>query len=148
MGSVKGPFRLSDTLVLRKIPKELNTITKLSGHFEKFGTIVNLQVSKTITNYMYTHYRNTCTCTHIVKHVHVAYCSYPDSQVRYENDPESAIVQFTNPHEAKKAHDSVEAVLNNRFIKVYYLKNNGQQPFSFGQKENFLKTSVREAHAQ
>lgn len=36
--------RSSDTIVLRKIPKDLNTITKLSGYFEKFGNIVNLQV--------------------------------------------------------------------------------------------------------
>lgn len=36
--------RHSDTLILKKIPRELNTITKLSAHFEKFGTIINLQV--------------------------------------------------------------------------------------------------------
>jgi hypothetical protein len=65
----------------------MNTITKLSGYFERFGTIVNLQV-------------------------------------RYEGDPESAIVQFSSPFEAKAAHDCTEAVLNNRFIRVYYLKVN------------------------
>ena len=35
----------SDTLIIRKIPREHNTITKLSSHFERFGTIVNLNVS-------------------------------------------------------------------------------------------------------
>ncbi|XP_019862843.1 PREDICTED: RNA-binding protein 27-like [Amphimedon queenslandica] len=84
-GAKPHPGRSSDTIVLRKIPKDLNTITKLSGYFEKFGNIVNLQV-------------------------------------RYENDPESAIVQFSSPSEAKAAHDCTEAVLNNRFIRVYYLK--------------------------
>ena len=59
-------------------------------------------------------------------------------QVRYENDPESAIVQFTSPQEAKKAHDATEAVLNNRFIKVYYLKNTGG-----GHRDNTIKTVVR-----
>lgn len=41
----RGPGRPSDTLIIRKIPRELNTITKLSSHFEKFGTVVNLTVS-------------------------------------------------------------------------------------------------------
>ena len=44
MGGVKHPSRPSDTIVLRKVPRDLNTITKLSGYFERFGTIVNLQV--------------------------------------------------------------------------------------------------------
>ena len=39
------PRQPSDTLIVRKIPRESNTITKLSSHFEKFGTIVNLTVS-------------------------------------------------------------------------------------------------------
>lgn len=43
-------------------------------------------------------------------------------QVRYEGDLEGAMVQFSSPAEAKKAHDSAEAVLNNRFIRVGYLR--------------------------
>lgn len=31
-------------LEVRKIPRELNNITKLNEHFSKFGTIVNIQV--------------------------------------------------------------------------------------------------------
>ena len=65
-------------------------------------------------------------------------------QVRYENDPESAIVQFSTPQDAKRAHNATEAVLNNRFIKVYYLKNTGMSPFNTGsgQKENVMGTSI------
>ena len=65
-------------------------------------------------------------------------------QVRYENDPESAIVQFSSPQEAKAAHDSVEAVLNNRFIRVYYLKNTGLGGVTnlWGQNDRQIKTSV------
>lgn len=60
--------------------------------------------------------------------------------MRYENDPESAIVQFSSPAEAKAAHNCAEAVLNNRFIKVYYLKggfaaNRAQQQLGMGQIE-------------
>lgn len=43
-------------------------------------------------------------------------------QVRYEGDPEGALVQFSNHIEAKKAHSSTEAVLNNRFIRIYFLR--------------------------
>lgn len=35
-------------LEVRKIPRELNNITKLNEHFSKFGTIVNIQVRCTI----------------------------------------------------------------------------------------------------
>lgn len=50
------PMRPSDTLIIRKVPRELNTITKLSSHFEKFGTIVNLTVSASVIVH---------TCTHV-----------------------------------------------------------------------------------
>ncbi len=43
-------------------------------------------------------------------------------QVRYEGDFEGAMVQFSSPSEAKKAHDCTEAILNNRFVRVYYLR--------------------------
>ena len=75
-------------------------------------------------------------------------------QVHYDNDPESAIVQFSSPAEAKAGHDCAEAVLNNRFIKVYYLKsvcaaNRAQQQLGMGQielvstvsKNSFMKCS-------
>ena len=42
--SIRLPQRASEALILRKVPRELNSITKLSAHFEKFGTIVNLTV--------------------------------------------------------------------------------------------------------
>ena len=40
----RGPMKPSDTLIIRKIPRDLNTVAKLSSHFEKFGTVVNLTV--------------------------------------------------------------------------------------------------------
>ena len=38
------PTQLSSALILRKVPFELNTVAKLSNYFEKFGTVVNVQV--------------------------------------------------------------------------------------------------------
>lgn len=43
-----------------------------------------------------------------------------NSQVAYQGDPEGALIQFATHEEAKKAISSTEAVLNNRFIKVYW----------------------------
>ncbi|KAM6907882.1 RNA-binding protein 27 [Xenentodon cancila] len=70
-------------LEVRKIPRELNNITKLNEHFSKFGTIVNIQVV-------------------------------------FGGDPESALIQYTKNEEARRAISSIEAVLNNRFIRVYW----------------------------
>lgn len=41
-------------------------------------------------------------------------------QVCYEGDPEAAIVTFSSHAEANAAYRSTEAVLNNRFIKVFW----------------------------
>ncbi|XP_051955495.1 LOW QUALITY PROTEIN: RNA-binding protein 27 [Xyrauchen texanus] len=70
-------------LEVRKIPRELNNITKLNEHFSKFGTIVNIQVV-------------------------------------FGGDPEAALIQYTANEEARRAISSIEAVLNNRFIRVYW----------------------------
>lgn len=41
-------------------------------------------------------------------------------QVCYDGDPEAAIVTFSSHAEANVAYRSTEAVLNNRFIKVFW----------------------------
>ncbi|CAL1271983.1 unnamed protein product [Larinioides sclopetarius] len=41
-------------------------------------------------------------------------------QVGYDSDPEAALVQFMTDAEATAAYRSSEAILNNRFIKVFY----------------------------
>jgi len=41
-------------------------------------------------------------------------------QVQFEGDPASALVTFASPTEAEMAFSSAEAVLGNRFIKVFY----------------------------
>lgn len=44
-------------------------------------------------------------------------------QVNFGGDPEAALVTFQLPSEAKSAYRSTEAVLNNRFIKVFWHNN-------------------------
>lgn len=46
-------------------------------------------------------------------------------QVAYQNDPEGALIQFASPDEAKRAMQSTEAVLNNRFIRVNWFREDG-----------------------
>lgn len=48
-------------------------------------------------------------------------------QVNYEGDPEAALITFFSHAEANAAYRSTEAVLNNRFIKVFWHQNDGKQ---------------------
>ena len=41
-------------------------------------------------------------------------------QIKYDNDPEGAVVQFASHPEAAAAHRCPEAVLGNRFIKLFW----------------------------
>ncbi|KAM4676764.1 RNA-binding protein 27 [Discoglossus pictus] len=76
-------------LEVRKIPPDLNNITKLNEHFSKFGTIVNIQVA-------------------------------------FQGDPEGALIQYLTNDEARRAISSTEAVLNNRFIRVLWHRENSE----------------------
>ncbi|KAG5882370.1 hypothetical protein JTB14_036294 [Gonioctena quinquepunctata] len=48
-------------------------------------------------------------------------------QVQYEGDPEAAIITFSSHAEANAAYRSTEAVLNNRFIKVFWHNTNNAE---------------------
>lgn len=47
-------------------------------------------------------------------------CLLTSAQVAFGGDPEAALIQYTKNEEARKAISSIEAVLNNRFIRVYW----------------------------
>lgn len=110
-GAAGGGFNCA--LELKKVPVGLNNITHLNKHFEKFGKIVNIQVS-------------------------------------FEGDPEAAIVTFSSYAEANAAYRSTEAVLNNRFIKVFWHSPEGKVPSVPGpglpvaEKENNLLQAQEE----
>uniref|UniRef100_A0A8D3D9R0 RNA binding motif protein 27 n=1 Tax=Scophthalmus maximus TaxID=52904 RepID=A0A8D3D9R0_SCOMX len=89
---------MNTKLEVRKIPRELNNITKLNEHFSKFGTIVNIQVV-------------------------------------FGGDPEAALIQYTKNEEARRAISSIEAVLNNRFIRVYWHRECGVNATGLQQQE-------------
>ncbi|XP_063784181.1 RNA-binding protein 27 isoform X2 [Pseudophryne corroboree] len=93
LGFVKK-FQYNNTkLEVRKIPQDLNNITKLNEHFSKFGTIVNIQVA-------------------------------------FQGDPEGALIQYLTNEEARRAISSTQAVLNNRFIRVLWHRENNEQQSS------------------
>lgn len=43
----------------------------------------------------------------------------------FGGDPEAALIQYTKNEEARRAISSIEAVLNNRFIRVYWHREPG-----------------------
>lgn len=62
--------------------------------------------------------------------------------VCYEGDPEGAIVTFSSHAEANAAYRSTEAVLNNRFIKVFWHSPND------GKQENVPPRTVKDRLGQ
>uniref|UniRef100_A0A8D0HDS4 RNA binding motif protein 27 n=1 Tax=Sphenodon punctatus TaxID=8508 RepID=A0A8D0HDS4_SPHPU len=48
-------------------------------------------------------------------------------QVAFKNDPEAALIQYLTNDEARRAISSTEAVLNNRFIRVLWHRENNEQ---------------------
>ncbi|XP_047542538.1 RNA-binding protein 26 isoform X1 [Vanessa atalanta] len=67
-------------------------------------------------------------------------------QVCYEGDHEAALITFSTPTEANVAYKSTEAVLNNRFIKVFWHnpENKQENTAPGGQKAN--KQADRQNH--
>ncbi|KAK5918226.1 hypothetical protein CgunFtcFv8_003005 [Champsocephalus gunnari] len=49
-------------------------------------------------------------------------------QVVFGGDPEAALIQYTKNEEARRAISSTEAVLQNRFIRVYWHREPGTNP--------------------
>lgn len=62
-------------------------------------------------------------------------------QVCYNGDAEGALVTFSSHAEAQAAYRSTEAVLNNRFIKVFWHNKESESPEMKGKQENVPPTS-------
>ncbi|KAM9333706.1 RNA-binding protein 27 isoform 2-T2 [Pholidichthys leucotaenia] len=56
-------------------------------------------------------------------------------QVVFGGDPEAALIQYTKNDEARRAISSIEAVLNNRFIRVYWHREPGTNNTGLQQQE-------------
>lgn len=51
--------------------------------------------------------------------------TFTPAQVAFGGDPEAALIQYTKNEEARRAISSIQAVLNNRFICVYWHREPG-----------------------
>lgn len=58
----------------------------------------------------------------------------------FGGDPEAALIQYTKNEEARRAISSTEAVLNNRFIRVYWHREPGTN--ATGQQEQSSGSQV------
>ncbi|KAF3841075.1 hypothetical protein F7725_006937, partial [Dissostichus mawsoni] len=57
-------------------------------------------------------------------------------QVVFGGDPEAALIQYTKNEEARRAISSTEAVLQNRFIRVYWHREPGTNPTGLQQEQS------------
>lgn len=71
-------------------------------------------------------------------------------QISYDGDPEAAIVTFSTHAEANVAYRSTEAVLNNRFIKVFWhtpgMNNDVATNHQLNTKEDTTTPHIRKAN--
>ncbi|KAF7659932.1 hypothetical protein LDENG_00290780 [Lucifuga dentata] len=63
-------------------------------------------------------------------------------QVVFGGDPEAALIQYTMNEEARRAISSIEAVLNNRFIRVYWHRESGANTTGLQQQEQSSGTQL------
>lgn len=63
-------------------------------------------------------------------------------QVVFGRDPEAALIQYTTNEEARRAISSIEAVLNNRFIRVYWHREPGANTTGLQQQEQSSGTQA------
>jgi len=75
------------------------------------------------------------TITHLNGHFS-RYGNLVNVQVQFEGDPGSALVTFAENEEANAAFNSSEAVMNNRFIKVFWHMEKGHVKDRLGQHNN------------
>ena len=71
------------------------------------------------------------------------YLIYSLIQVQFEGDPASALVTFSDPSEAEAALSSPDAVMGNRFIKMFYHYERPQHQQRFPHPSQ-LSTSVKD----
>ena len=62
--------------------------------------------------------------------------------MRFNNDQQSALVQFSSVAEAQKAFESSDAVCGNRFVKVFYFKVHEGGPGRRRGREEILEVTV------
>merc|ERR1719318_2287995 len=87
------------------------------------------------------------TITHLNGHFS-RYGNLVNVQVQFEGDPGSALITFAGAEEANAAYSTSEAVMNNRFIKVFFHTDKGHVKDRLGQHGNANMVLVHGAGAE
>lgn len=118
---------VADAHMKRKIPLNNRLGPRVTGHPAGNGGIVNPQHNCSLE------LRKIPRGLNAIAHLNNHFSKFGkivNIQISYDGDPEAAIVTFSTHAEANVAYRSTEAVLNNRFIKVFWHSSpvGGEQP--------------------
>lgn len=118
---------IADGHLKRKLPLNNRLGPRVTGHPSGAGGAVNPQQNCSLE------LRKIPRGLNAIAHLNNHFSKFGkivNIQISYDGDPEAAIVTFSTHAEANVAYRSTEAVLNNRFIKVFWHTggNGGEQP--------------------
>lgn len=118
---------IADGHLKRKLPLNNRLGPRVTGHPAGAGAAVNPQQNCSLE------LRKIPRGLNAIAHLNNHFSKFGkivNIQISYDGDPEAAIVTFSTHAEANVAYRSTEAVLNNRFIKVFWHTggNGGEQP--------------------
>jgi len=122
----KRRFELEDTVAIadvptkRKVPINSRLGPRVNPNMQQHNSSLELRKVP----------RGLNTIAHLNNHF-AKFGKIVNIQVSYEGDPEAAIVTFSTHAEANVAYRSTEAVLNNRFIKVFWHRPELREPRRF-----------------
>lgn len=116
----KRRFELEDSVAIADVPSKIRKVPINS----RLGPRVNPNMQQHNSSLELRKVpRGLNTIAHLNNHF-AKFGKIVNIQVSYEGDPEAAIVTFSTHAEANVAYRSTEAVLNNRFIKVFWHNDN------------------------
>lgn len=109
----KRRFELEDSVAIAEGPtkRKLPLSSRLGPRITNIQNNCSLELRKIP--------RGMNTIAHLNNHF-AKFGKIVNIQISYDDDPEAAIVTFSTHAEANVAYRSTEAVLNNRFIKVFW----------------------------
>ncbi|KAH8377326.1 hypothetical protein KR093_004899 [Drosophila rubida] len=128
----KRRFELEDSVAIADVPSKMRKVPINS----RLGPRVNPNMQQHNSSLELRKVpRGLNTIAHLNNHF-AKFGKIVNIQVSYEGDPEAAIVTFSTHAEANVAYRSTEAVLNNRFIKVFWHNDNSSSGGGVGNANN------------
>ncbi|EDW03198.1 zinc finger protein swm [Drosophila grimshawi] len=133
----KRRFELEDSVAIADVPSKMRKVPINS----RLGPRVNPNMQQHNSSLELRKVpRGLNTIAHLNNHF-AKFGKIVNIQVSYEGDPEAAIVTFSTHAEANVAYRSTEAVLNNRFIKVFWHNDNNSNSSSNNSSSNNINNN-------